>query len=80
METTLPASIKLLASAPLKKNNTSGSEPVSKSVITLVLNVSSDVAEVSATVLPVSAHHASTAALKFCAFPSSPANVVVTFS
>ena len=64
----------------MKKNSTSGSEPVSKSVITRVLKVSSDVADVSETVFPVSAHHASTAFLKFCAFPSSPANVVVTFS
>ncbi len=80
METTFPASIKLLASAPLKKNSTSGSEPVSKSVMTLVLKVSSEVADASATVLPVFSHHASTALLKFWALVSSPAKVVVTFN
>jgi hypothetical protein len=47
----------------LKKNNTSGSEPVSKSTITFDLNVSSDVAELSSILFPVSLVHAAQASL-----------------
>ena len=55
METTLPALMKGSASAFVKKNRTSGSEPVSKSVRTLAFHSSLEVAEPSLTVLPVSA-------------------------
>ena len=63
IDTTLPALTKSFASAPLKKNRTSGSEPVSKSVMILVLKVSSEVAEVSLTVFPVAASQSATAFL-----------------
>ena len=63
METTLPSSIKELASAPVKKNRTSGSEPVWKSVSTRDLKVSSEVAEESLTLIPVSFSNAATASL-----------------
>ena len=79
MDTTLLPSTSVLESTPLKKNNTSGSAPASKSAKTLVLNVSSDVADASFTLFPVSVSHAFTASWKFCAFPSFPAYVVVTF-
>ena len=51
------ASMKELASAPVKKNSTSGSASISKSETTVVLKVSSEVAELSFTVFPVSSSH-----------------------
>lgn len=61
MSTTLPALMKGSASALVKKNSTSGSEPVSKSVRTLAFHSSLEVAEASITVFPVASSYCFTA-------------------
>ena len=72
METTLFALMKGSASAFVKKNSTSGSEPVSKSVRTFAFHSSLDVAEPSLMVFPVSASYPATAFSKLARLPSSP--------